>query len=59
MNILVFDWLIRPSLFFFHSASNAFPDIGSVGLKKKKKAKKITRRLGIGGPQVPQDDVKS
>ena len=36
MNILVFDWLIRPSLFFFHSASNAFPDIGSVGLKKKK-----------------------
>ena len=53
MNILVFEWLIRPYLsFFFYSASNAIPDIGSVGLKKKI-LKKITRRLGIGGPGTP------
>ena len=45
---------VWPSPFFFRLPSNAFPDIGSVGLKKKKKPKKIiTRRLGIVGPGTP------
>ena len=41
------------SLFFLRLPSNAFPNIGSVGLKKKKPKKKITRRLGIVGPGTP------
>ena len=40
--------------FFFRLASNAFPDVGSVGwIEKKKPKKKITRSLGIGGPVTP------
>ena len=39
--------------FFFCLASNAFPDIGSVGQIEKKTLKKITRSLGIGGPSTP------
>ena len=40
--------------FFFRLASNAFPDVGSVGRTDKKKTlKKITRSLGIGGPVTP------
>ena len=38
---------------FFRLASNAFPDIGSVGRIEKKKLKKVTRSLGIGGPDNP------
>ena len=43
-----FGFQFRPSLpfFFFRLASNAFPDIGSVGRIEKKN----TRSLGIGGP---------
>ena len=42
-------------LSFFRVASNALPDIGSVGrIEKKKKLKKeITRSLGIGGLGAP------
>ena len=43
-------------LFFRRLASNAFPDIGSVGRieKKKKKTKIIIKRShGIGGPGNP------
>ena len=40
--------------FFFRLGSNAFPDIGSVGrIEKKKRKKKITGSLGIGGPGSP------
>ena len=38
---------------FFRLASNAFPDIGSVGRIGKENLKKITRSLGIGGPGNP------
>ena len=41
------------SLFFFRLASNAFPDIWSVGQTEKKNKKKFTRSLGIGGPGTP------
>ena len=41
--------LLRPSLFFLHLASNAFPDIGSVGLKKKKKPKKKKKLQEVSG----------
>ena len=44
---------VWPSPVFFRLPSNAFPDIGSVGLKKKKPKKIITRRLGIVGPGTP------
>ena len=45
---------IRPFPFFLRLQSNAFPDVGSVGLKKKKKTKKkITRSLEIVGPGTP------
>ena len=37
--------------FFFALASNAFPDIGSVGRIEKKK--KNVKSLGIGGPGSP------
>ena len=37
--------------FFLRLASNAFPDIGSVGRIEKKK--KIIRGLGIVGPGTP------
>ena len=40
-------------LFFFCLASNAFPDIGSVGRIEKKNLKKIRRSLGIGGLGIP------
>ena len=33
------------SLFFFHLASNAFPDIGSVGQTEKKKTKKNSQEV--------------
>ena len=36
--------------FFFRLASNAFPDIGSIGRIEKKNLKKITRSLRKGGP---------
>ena len=36
-----------PLFFFFRVASNAFPDIGSVGRIEKKSLKKITRSLRI------------
>ena len=45
---------VRPSPFFVRLPSNAFPDIGSVGLKKKKPKEIITRRLGIVGPGTPR-----
>ena len=43
------------SPFFFRLASNAFPDVGSVGrIEKKKTSKKNkTRSLRIGGPGTP------
>ena len=41
-----FSRLLRPSP-FFRLASNAFPDVRSVGRIEKKKPKKITRSLGI------------
>ena len=44
---------IRPFPFFLRLPSNAFPDVGSVGLKKKKLKKKITRSLEIVGPGTP------
>ena len=40
-------------LSFIYLASNAFSDVGSVGRFEKKKTKKITRSLGIGGPGTP------
>ena len=41
-------------LSFIYLASNAFSDVGSVGrIEKKKKLKKFTRSLGIGGPGTP------
>ena len=43
-------FLIRPFPFFFHLASNAFSDIGSVGWIEKNK---ITRSLRMGGPGTP------
>ena len=33
------------SLFFLRLQSNAFPDVGSVGLKKKKKLKKKSQEV--------------
>ena len=47
--------LFRPSpFFFFRLASNAFPDIGSVGrIEKKKPKKRITRSLGVRGTGTP------
>ena len=50
--------LIRTIPFFFRLASNAFTDVGSVGLKKKRKLKKITSSLGIGGPGTPGVTLK-
>ena len=54
-----FHWIINyksvwPSPFFFHLASDAFPDIGLVSwIEKKNETKKITRSLGIEGPGTP------
>ena len=50
--------LIRTIPFFFRLASNALTDVGSVGLKKKRKLKKITSSLGIGGPGTPGVTLK-
>ena len=51
---------LRPFTYFFCLLSNAFPDFGSVGRKRKKakekkpkKKKKWRRSLELGGP-VPQ-----
>ena len=46
---------VKPSPLFFRLASDAFPDIGSVGgIEKKKQTKKrITRSFAIGGPGTP------
>ena len=44
-------------VFFFRLPSNAFPDIGSDWKKKPKK--KITRSLGISGPDTPRRRQKS
>ena len=45
-----FSLMFRPPHFFFRLASNAFPDIGSVGRIGKKKLKsKVTKSFGIGG----------
>ena len=47
-------------LFFFRLASNAFPDIGSVGwIEKKKNFKKNHKKSQNEEALVPQDNVKS
>ena len=39
-------WVMPSPPFFFRLASNAFPDIGSIGrIAKKKTLKKITRNV--------------
>ena len=54
-------FFLRPSpFFFFHLASNAFNDIGSVSwIEKKKKLKKKSQEVLKQEALVPQDDVKS
>ena len=49
-----FEPLGHPPFFFFRLASNAFPDIRSVGGIEKKTEKKSQRSLGIGGPGTPE-----
>ena len=44
---------------FFRSASNAFPDVGSVGRIVKKILKKKSQEVSEKEPLVPQEDVKS
>ena len=52
-SLLLTLFFIRPFP-FFRLASNAFPDIGSVGrIEKKQTKKKFTRSLKIGGPGTP------
>ena len=52
-------FFLRPSPFFFHLASNAFPDIGSVSwIEKKKKLKKKSQEVLEQEALVSQDDVK-
>ena len=53
LNVFAATKRLTPSPLFFRLASNAFPDIGSVGRNEKKNVKKITRSLGIGGPGTP------
>ena len=45
-------------LFFFPLASNAFPDIGSVGQIEKKILKKKSQGVSEQEALLPQDDVK-
>ena len=50
-----FEPLGHPPFFFFRLASNAFPDIRSVGgIEKKKPEKKSQRSLGTEGPGTPE-----
>ena len=50
-----FEQLGHPPFFFFRLASNAFPDIRSVGgIEKKKPEKKSQRSLGTEGPGTPE-----
>ena len=48
-----FAAVLRPSPFFFRLASNAFPDIGSVGLKKKKTSKQHHKKSRNRRPWYP------
>ena len=45
--------------FFFRLASNAFPDVGSVGWIEKKNLRKKSQEVSEQEALLPQDDVKS
>ena len=53
-NEIFFFFHILGHPLFFRLASNAFPDIGSVGRIGKENLKKITRSLEIGGAGNPR-----
>ena len=58
LNVFAATKRLRPSPLFFHFASNAFPDIGSVGRNEKKKPKKNHKKSRNRRPWYPRVTLK-